>query len=82
MEFKKVTIKNYRIHREQIVDFDQCLTLIGGENEKGKSTIAEAIHRALFFKANGNSAQHKSMKSTLYPDDPEVELIFWCKGRG
>ena len=81
MEFKKVTIKNYRIHREQIVDFDQCLTLIGGENERGKSTIAEAIHRALFFKANGNSAQHKSMKSTLYPDDPEVELIFLSKGK-
>ena len=81
MEFKKVTIKNYRIHREQIVDFDQCLTLIGGENEKGKSTIAEAIHRALFFKANGNSAQHKSMKSTLFPDDPEVELIFLSKGK-
>jgi DNA repair exonuclease SbcCD ATPase subunit len=81
MEFKKVTIRNYRIHREQIVDFDQCLTLIGGENEKGKSTIAEAIHRALFFKANGNSAQHKSMKSTIYQEDPEVELIFLSKGK-
>jgi DNA repair exonuclease SbcCD ATPase subunit len=81
MELKKVTIRNYRIHKEQIVDFDKCLTLIGGENEKGKSTIAEAIHRALFFKAKGNSEQHKKMKSTLYPDDPEVELIFLSKGK-
>ena len=81
MEFKKVTIKNYRIHKEQVVEFDACLTLVGGENEKGKSTIAEAIHRALFFKAKGNSEQHKSMKSTLYPDDPEVELIFLSKGK-
>jgi len=81
MEFKKVTILNYRIHKEQIVEFDKCLTLVGGENEKGKSTIAEAIHRALFFKAKGNSEQHKSMKSTLYPDDPEVELIFLSKGK-
>jgi DNA repair exonuclease SbcCD ATPase subunit len=81
MEFKKVTIRNYRIHKEQIVEFDKCLTLVGGENEKGKSTIAEAIHRALFFKAKGNSEQHKSMKSTLYPDDPEVELVFLSKGK-
>ena len=43
--------------------------------------IAEAIHRALFFKAKGNSEQHKSMKSTLYPDDPEVELIFLSRGK-
>ena len=81
MEFKKVTIKNYRIHKEQVVEFDACLTLVGGENEKGKSTIAEAIHRALFFKAKGNSEQHKSMKSTLYPDDAEVELIFLSRGK-
>jgi DNA repair exonuclease SbcCD ATPase subunit len=81
MEFKKVTIRNYRIHKEQIVEFDKCLTLVGGENEKGKSTIAEAIHRALFFRAKGNSEQHKSMKSTLYPDDPEVELVFLIKGK-
>jgi DNA repair exonuclease SbcCD ATPase subunit len=81
MEFKKVTIKNYRIHKQQVVEFDECLTLVGGENEKGKSTIAEAIHRALFFKANGNSAQHKSMKSTIYQEDPEVELIFLSKGK-
>lgn len=81
MEFKKVTIKNYRIHKELIIDFNENLTLIGGDNEKGKSTIAEAIHRALFFKANGSSVHHKSMKSTLYDDDPEVELIFLSKGK-
>ena len=37
MEFKKVTIKNYRIHKEQVVEFDACLTLVGGENEKGNN---------------------------------------------
>ena len=36
MEFIKATIKNYRVHKEQVVDFNSKLTLVGGDNEKGK----------------------------------------------
>lgn len=82
MEFIKATIRNYRIHKEQVVNFDEKLTLVGGENEKGKSTIAEAIYRALFLKADGQNEIIESMRSTKHlGGDPEVELIFKSNGK-
>lgn len=82
MEFIKATIKNYRVHKEQVVDFDSKLTLVGGDNEKGKSTIAEAIYRALFLKADGQSEIIEAMRSTKHlGGDPEVELVFRSNGK-
>jgi DNA repair exonuclease SbcCD ATPase subunit len=82
MEFIKATIKNYRVHKEQVVDFNSNLTLVGGDNEKGKSTIAEAIYRALFLKADGQSEVIEGMKSTKHlGGDPEVELVFRSNGK-
>jgi DNA repair exonuclease SbcCD ATPase subunit len=82
MEFIKATIKNYRVHKEQVVDFNSNLTLVGGDNEKGKSTIAEAIYRALFLKADGQSEAIEGMKSTKHlGGDPEVELVFRSNGK-
>lgn len=82
MEFIKATIKNYRVHKEQVVDFNSNLTLVGGDNEKGKSTIAEAIYRALFLKADGQSEIIEAMKSTKHlGGDPEVELVFRSNGK-
>lgn len=80
MELVSINIKNYRIHRNLTIHFSNKLNLIGGENETGKSTVAEAIHRVLFFKAKGDSAQHKEMKSLIFTGDPEVELVFIAKG--
>ena len=51
MRIKTATLRNCRIHRELTVEFDPARTLIGGPNEVGKSTLVEAIHRALFLKA-------------------------------
>ena len=82
MEFIKATVRNYRVHKEQVIDFNSKLTLIGGENEKGKSTIAEAIYRALFLKADGQSELIETMRSTKHlGGDPEVELIFKTDGK-
>ncbi|MFM2394163.1 MAG: ATPase, partial [Bacteroidota bacterium] len=82
MEFIKATVRNYRVHKEQVIDFNSKLTLIGGENEKGKSTIAEAIYRALFLKADGQSELIETMRSTKHlGGDPEVELIFKSDGK-
>lgn len=75
MKLIKVKIQNYRKHKTLELEFGDKTTLIGGPNETGKSTIAEAIHRVLFFKAKGNTAQYKQMES-LYGGIPEVELIF------
>ncbi len=69
-------VKNYRLHKELKVDFDESRTIIGGPNETGKSTLLEAIHHALFLKAKGNKKEHREMKSALFLGDPEVELEF------
>jgi len=76
MKILSATVRNYRIHRECSISFDDARTLIGGLNETGKSTLVEAIHRALFLKSKGTSALHKAMVSTLYAGHPEVELVF------
>jgi DNA repair exonuclease SbcCD ATPase subunit len=62
--------------------FNSNLTLVGGDNEKGKSTIVEAIYRALFLKADGQSEVIEGMKSTKHlGGDPEVELVFRSNGK-
>jgi DNA repair exonuclease SbcCD ATPase subunit len=61
------------------VDFDESRTLIGGPNECGKSTLAEAIHRGFFLKAKGTTEHHRAMSST-HGGDPEVEIEFTTSG--
>ena len=80
MHILSVTLRNYRLHRELNLDFDSGRTLIGGPNESGKSTLIEAIHRALFLNAKGNTAHHRAMISSSNPGNPEVELCFHAGG--
>ena len=80
MRITSVTLRNCRLHRELKVDFDPSRTLIGGPNETGKSTLIEAVHRALFLKAKGNTEHHRSLNSTLHLGHPEVELTFEAGG--
>ena len=76
MRLISATLRHYRVHRELTVDFDPGRTLIGGPNESGKSTLVEAIHRALFLRAKGTSETHQLMESTRHGGKPEVELVF------
>ncbi len=62
------------------MDFDPERTLIGGPNESGKSTLIEAVHRALFLKAQVTGEPQRSMVSRTYPGHPEVELEFEVQG--
>ncbi len=80
MRLLTATVRAYRLHLETVVSFDPQRTLIGGPNESGKSTLAEAIHRVLFLKAKGNTAEHRAMKSTAHAGSPEVELTFEARG--
>ena len=80
MRITSVTLRNCRLHRELKVDFDASRTLIGGPNETGKSTLIEAIHRALFLKAKGNTEHHRALNSMLHLGHPEVELAFEANG--
>jgi DNA repair exonuclease SbcCD ATPase subunit len=80
MRIISATLRNCRLHRELKVGFDPALTLIGGPNETGKSTLVEAVHRALFLKAKGNTEHHRSMVSSLHSGHPEVDLAFEVHG--
>jgi len=81
MRLLSLTLRNYRIHRELTVEFDPSRNLIGGPNEAGKSTLAEAIHRALFFRHRSGGEAQRAMKSNLHPGHPEVQLVFEAGGR-
>jgi len=75
MRILEITLKNYRVHRDTTVKFSPTIHVVGGRNEIGKSTIAEAIHRVLFLKADGSTEYHKKMKSD-FGGEPEVRLRF------
>ena len=80
MRLLSARIRNYRIHRDLVVEFDPARTLIGGPNESGKSTLIEAIHRGLFLKATVTGEAHDRMQSYLFPGHPEVEVRFEAHG--
>ncbi len=80
MRLQSARVRNYRIHRDRTVEFDPHRTLIAGANESGKSTLVEAIHRALFLKATVTGDMLAGMRSRLHSGHPEVELRFTVGG--
>ena len=80
MKLIRAAVRNYRIHRDVVVEFDPERTLIGGANETGKSTLAEAIHRALFLKAKVTGESVEAMRSHVHVGSPEVEVHFEAGG--
>ena len=59
MRIKSAHLRDYRIHEDTLVEFADGTTLVSGENESGKSTLAEAIRAALFVKAKGSDELHR-----------------------
>lgn len=80
MKLLSVTIRNYRVHKELTVAFDGAITVIGGPNEAGKTTIVEAVHRGLFLRSRASGAVLDSMRSQFHPGHPTVELAFESDG--
>ena len=81
MKLLSVSVENYRVLKAAGVVFDPARTVIGGEQEFGKSTLVEAIHNAFFLKCKGTSGPHKAMRSDLHPGNPAVTLSFETGGR-
>ena len=81
MRLLSLTVRNYRVHKDLTVDFDASRNLIGGPNESGKSTLAEAAHRALFLRAKTGGSLQREMVSTTHLGDPEVLLEFEAAGK-
>lgn len=73
MKLKTARIRSYRVHRDTSLQFEPGLTLVSGPNESGKSTLVEAIHRALFLRARTGGEPYDQMKS-LHGDVPRIEL--------
>lgn len=80
MRLLSITVRNYRVHKELTVRFDPSRNVIGGPNESGKSTLAEAAHRALFLRAKTGGKVQKEMVSAVHLGDPEVLLTFESDG--
>ena len=80
MRLISLTVRNYRVHKDLTVTFDPSRNLIGGPNECGKSTLAEAAHRALFLRSKTGGSIQKDMVSTHMGGDPEVLLTFEAAG--
>lgn len=76
MKIHSLTVKNFKIHRERRVEFDDRLTLLAGPNETGKSTLLEALEKVFFLRARGQSGDHKGIRSRLHTGHPEVEVEF------
>ena len=80
MRLRKLTVRNYRLHEDFTLEFDPARNLLGGDNESGKSTLAEAIHRALFFRYRSGGEVQKAMISDRHNGIPEVDLVFEADG--
>ena len=82
MRLLELTLENYRVHRHLRVEFAPDLTLIGGPNESGKSTLVEALHRVLFLRARGTSEEHRAMRPlSAAGGHPAVTLRFLARGQ-
>ncbi|MEB3200575.1 MAG: AAA family ATPase [Synechococcaceae cyanobacterium] len=73
-------LQNVRQHGDLTLEFAPGLTLIGGPNESGKSTLVEALHRALFLRASATGAPVEALQSRLHTGHPLVQLSFEARG--
>jgi|GEM_PF-1709815 len=80
MRINKVTVRNYRILENLTVEFDNAITVIGGLNETGKSTLFEAIHRGLVLDPQAGGQVRESMKTAFADAPPEVTVEFTTGG--
>ena len=80
MRLLNCQLQNVRLHGDLSLEFSPRITLIGGANESGKSTLVEALHRALFLKAKATGAPVEALQSRLHLGHPTVTVGFEAKG--
>lgn len=80
MRLLNCQLQNVRLHGDLELAFSPQLTLIGGPNESGKSTLVEALHRALFLKASATGGPVEALQSRLHLGQPIVQLSFEARG--
>ncbi|MGB1416813.1 MAG: AAA family ATPase [Synechococcus sp.] len=80
MRLLHCTLQNIRVHKTLELAFSPRLTVIGGANESGKSTLVEALHRTLFLKASATGATVEALQSRHHLGLPTVDLGFEARG--
>ena len=80
MRLIRCRLESMRRHRALEVSFAPGLTLIGGANESGKSSLVEAMHRTLFLRASATGAAVRDLRSATHAGHPQVEIDFDAAG--
>ena len=74
MQLLQITLEHVRLHRQLNLPLASGITVLEGANESGKSTLAEAIHRALFLPARTAGAALNQLRTRPFQADPTVSL--------
>ena len=80
MRLLNCQLQNVRVHGDLSLEFSPRITLVGGANESGKSTLVEALHRALFLKAKATGGPVEALQSRLHLGQPTISVGFEAKG--
>ncbi len=81
MILEKITVKNWRVYREpHTFRFKQGINLLVGRNEAGKSTLFEALTRALFDRHNSKAEEIRAVQPIASTLGPEVGVQFIASG--
>ena len=80
MQLHQITLEHVRLHRQLNLPLASGITVLEGANESGKSTLAEAIHRALFLPARSAGAALNQLRSRPFEADPTISLQFSADG--
>lgn len=72
---KKLKILNYKCFRDFEIKFNECVNIIVGNNDEGKSTILEALQLALSGILNGRTLFTDVYESLFNRDTIEEYII-------
>ncbi|MBY0549684.1 MAG: AAA family ATPase [Candidatus Obscuribacterales bacterium] len=82
MQLVRLEVTNWRGVASKVIEFDERITVVGGENESGKSSLRAALRAALLM-PSGKVGEKKKLErerpweTSLYPT---VELEFVANG--
>ncbi len=81
MQLLSCRLQRVRLHNDLKLTFGSQLTLIGGPNESGKSTVVEALHKGLFLRSTATGRGVEELRSRVYGGLPEIEICFAAAGQ-
>lgn len=77
---EKLKISNYKCFKDFVIDFNDSINIIVGNNEEGKSTILEALQLALSGMLNGRTL-FTDVYESLFNKDTVDEYLRKIRGR-